>query len=550
MAAKEPILQNGDSHHSQVEVVVVGAGFGGVYLMKRLRSLGYNIKVFEAGGGLGGVWWWNSYPGARVDTSFPMYEFASEDLWHDWTWKEKFPGRDELLEYFDHVDKKWDIKRHIKFNTCVTKCVFDKASDLWTVYTDQGDAVQTRFLVLATGFAAKLYMPPLKGLEKFKGISYHTALWPQEGLDLAGKRVGVVGTGASGVQLIQEIGPIVKQLTVFQRTANNALPMRQKILGEQDIAEQQARKKEYPALFETMKNTFAGWDYDQLAKMSTEASPEQRRELWEHLWEQGGFKTWLGNYKDLLTNQELNDEFYNFWRDKVRARITKPDAELKENLAPELPENPFGTKRPSLEQHYYEIYNQANVELVNIKKSPITEITETGVKTIRQEYPLDVLVLATGFDALTGSILRIDIEGIDGIKLCDKWKEGSATHLGLATAGFPNLLFMYGPQSPTAFAIGPRISEIQAEWIVSCINTMKSRQQTRLDVLPTAEEKWRAEVNAITNATLIAKADTWYMGANIPGKPREALNYMGGMPLYTNIIDMVAKNGYEGFTMA
>lgn len=550
MSSTNHSVPNGDGHTRTVEVVVVGAGFGGIYLLHRLRNLGYDVKVFERGGGLGGVWWNNAYPGARVDTSYPMYEFSAKELWEDWTWRERFPGREELVEYFDHIDKKWDIKKDIQFNTTVQKCVYDETRNEWTVSTDKGDTVKTRFLLLATGFAAKNYIPNINGLDKFQGISCHTASWPQEGIDLAGKTVGVIGTGASGVQVIQEIGPIVKHLTVFQRTANNALPMRQEQSGCQGIEEQEQQKKNYPKLFELMKTTFAGWDYDQLTTISTDESPEQHRALAEQLWQQGGFHPWLGNYKDLLTNQEFNDSFYRFWRDKVRARITKPDPELLENLAPELPENPFGTKRPSLEQHYYEVYNQGNVDLVNIRKTPITEVTATGVKTLTEEYPLDVLILATGFDAVTGSLLQIDIQGVNGIKLTDKWKEGSSTYLGIATAGFPNLLCMYGPQSPTAFAIGPRLAECQGEWIVSCLNNMKHRKQTKIDALSAAEAKWRAETNAITNATLISKADTWYMGTNIPGKPREVLNYMGGLPLYTKILETCAANGYDGFVLA
>ncbi|KAL6241605.1 hypothetical protein RBB50_011386 [Rhinocladiella similis] len=540
---------NGENNTNNAEVVIVGAGFGGIYLLNHLRNHGYNVRIFEAGADLGGVWWWNSYPGARVDTSFPMYEFAAQELWEDWTWKEKFPGRDELMEYFGHVDKKWDVRRHIQFNTMVDKCVFDIVDEEWTVYTSRGNIVKTKFVLLATGFAAKHYTPPIKGLDNFQGISCHTAHWPKEGIDIAGKRVGVIGTGASGVQVIQEIGQKVKHLTVFQRTANTALPMRQKRAGSLEVANQNQRKSEYPALFDLTRKTFAGWDYDQLSKLSTDDSPEAREALWEDLWVQGGFHPWLGNYQDLLTNQDLNNSFYNFWRNKVRARITKHDPELLENLAPELPENPFGTKRPSLEQQYYEIYNQSNVDLVNIRKNPIIEVSATGVKTLNGEIPLDILILATGFDAVTGSILQIDIEGIDGKKLADKWKEGSSTYLGIATAGFPNLLFMYGPQSPTAFAIGPRISEIQGDWIISCLNSMRAHKQTRIDALTSAENAWSAETNAITNATLIAKSDSWYMGANIPGKPREALNYMGGMPKYTDIIERCAKDGYNGFVL-
>lgn len=530
----------------ELDAIIVGAGFGGIYLLQNLRKLGYKVKGFESGAGLGGVWWWNSYPGARVDTSIPLYEYSAKELWEDWTWKEKFPSRDELCDYFRHVDQKWDLSKDIQFNSTVTAAEFDQSRDRWTVYTDKGDIVVAHFLLLATGFAAKVYVPELKGLKNFKGASHHTALWPKEGVDVHGKRVGVIGTGASGVQVIQQIGQTVEHLTVFQRTPNTAMPMGQQKLEKED---QQNRKESYPDILELAKTTFAGWDYDPIPKTMAEDTPDARMAFWELLWAKGGFYPWLGNYKDLLQNQDVNDAMYDFWREKVRARITKPDPALIENLAPQFPINPFGTKRPSLEQAYYEVYNQSNVDLINTKKTPILEVTPTGVRTVEREYPLDVLILATGFDAVTGSLTQIDIRGVNDVSLKEKWKTGSSTQLGLATAGFPNMFFLYGPQGPTAFAIGPTISEIQGDWIISLLESMKSRNQRRIDVESAAEESWTRETNEIANGTLFAKAETWYMGSNIPGKPREALNYMGGLPLYKKALQSCAGSGYAGFVL-
>jgi cation diffusion facilitator CzcD-associated flavoprotein CzcO len=537
--------QNGSVHPKEYDAVIVGTGFGGVYLLRNLRKLGYNVKAFESGDGLGGVWWWNSYPGARVDTSCPFYEFSDEKVWEDWNWKEFFPGRDELCEYFKHVDKKWDLSKDIQYQTTVTAADFDLDQDKWTVHTDKGDVVKTQFLLIAAGFAAKIYVPQMKGLDTFEGTAYHTALWPKDGVDCKNKRVGVIGTGASGVQVIQELGPVAKQLTVFQRTPNLALPMCQQTLGPKENVQ---RKKGYADLHKIKKTTYAGWDYNPGTKKGLEDSPEERKAFWEALWAKGGFNPWLGNYADLMNNEDVNTLFYNFWKDKVRSRLTKDDPELIENLAPERPIHPFGTKRPSLEQQYYEVYNQDNVELVNLKKDPIVEITPTGVRTANKEYDLDVLVLGTGFDSVTGSLTRIDLRGTDGVTLKEYWKNGSCTQMGIAVAGFPNMFFLYGPQSPCAFAIGPCISEVQGDWIVAVLEKMKGHKQTRIEADRDAAETWSKHTNELGNASLLVKNDSsWYMGANIPGKPRECLNYLGGIPTYSKALNDSIDNGFAGF---
>jgi cyclohexanone monooxygenase len=542
---------NGASKVQEFDAVIVGAGFGGIYILHALRKLGYNVKVIEAGKGLGGVWWWNTYPGARVDTQVPLYEFAAKELWEDWTWKERFPARDELVAYFEHVDRKWDLQKDILFDNAVIKADFDESSNTWMAVTDKGYVARAPFLLLATGFAAKTYTPKIKGLETFKGQAYHTGRWPKEGVDVKGKKVGVIGTGASGVQVIQAIAPCVEHLTIFQRTANLAIPMRQEHYDDKGIQKQTDAKKDYPAMFRHLRSTFAGFDYEFLPKSSEEDTPEERIAYWESLWQSGGFAPWLHNYRDSLTNSTLNRAMYDFWVEKTRARLAGLDPELIENLAPLEPENPWGTKRPSLETDYYQVFHQKNVELFNIKKNPISEVTYKGVKlTGGQEVELDLLILATGFDAVTGSLLQIDITGVDGQKLADKWAGGTYTQLGIATSGFPNLLFMYGPQAPTAFGIGPRVAEIQGDWIVGLLETIKRHHHTKIEASRAAEEKWRKINNGVTAETLMVKSKTWYMGDNVPGKPREALNYMGGLSSYEDYLRACAAGGYEGFNLS
>lgn len=542
---------NGSSKTEEFDVIIIGAGFGGLYLLYTLRKLGYRVKVLEAGKGFGGVWWWNSYPGARVDTHWPFYQFAAKELWEDWTWTERFPARDELVAYFEHVDQKWDLKKDVIFDHMVVKADFDEGSSTWTAITNHNYIAKARFLLPATGFAAKIYIPSLKGLDTFKGRACHTAHWPKEGIDLKGKKVGVIGTGASGVQVIQEIAPLVNHLTVFQRTANLAIPMRQERYDQKSMEKQIDAKKDFPAVFKHIRKTFAGFDFEFLDKSSEDDTPEERLAVWENLWQLGGFNPWLHNYKDMLKNPVVNRAMYDFWLSKTRARLAGLDTELIDDLAPREPVNPWGTKRPSLEQRYYEVFRQENVDLYNIKKNPITEITANGVKlTAGQEIELDVLILATGFDAVSGSLLQIDITGLDGKTLEDKWATGTCTLFGMATTGFPNMLFLYGPQAPTAFGIGPRVAEIQGEWLARLLEEVKRRGATRIEASRTAELKWKESNNKVTAETLMAKANSWYMGANIPGKPREALNYMGGLSQYESCLDACAADGYEGWNMS
>lgn len=366
------------------------------------------------------------------------------ELWKDWTWTERFPGWQEIQNYFAYVAKKLDLRKDAIFNTTVTSAKFDDAESKWTVNTEGGDIYKVKYLLLNIGFAAKRYIPDYKGFDSFKGEFLHSSKWPKQGIDLTNKRVAVVGTGSTGVQLTQDLGKIVKELVVFQRTPNLAIPMRQlSFQGE----EQMYPKSEYPAIFEGRKKSFTGMSFNFIPKATLDDTPEQRLETYEKLWEKGDFHYWVATYQDMLFNEEANKEAYNFWRDKTRARIADP--KMKDMLAPMIQPHSFGCKRISLENGYFEVFNQPNVHLVDIKATPIQEITEKGIKTVDKEWEFDYIILATGYDAMTGSIMKIDIRGPSGESLPEKWKEGTCTYLGMSINGFPNMFFTYGPQAPT-----------------------------------------------------------------------------------------------------
>jgi cation diffusion facilitator CzcD-associated flavoprotein CzcO len=534
-----------NSSIEDLDVIIVGAGFAGLYLLDRLRNMGMAVQVFEAGGGLGGVWYWNCYPGARVDSPGPIYQYSRDDVWRKWQFSELYPSWQELRDYFRYVDEKLDLSRDIRFNRRVNEAQFDPAHNHWIVRSSDDSVACARYLVLCTGLSAKPYIPDLPGLNDFAGERHHTALWPQQGLDMHGKRVGVIGTGASGVQVAQEAAGVAAHLTVFQRTPNLALPMRQKKLDDNTI---RRMKEKYPEMFDRRTKTFAGFDYDALAKSALEVSDDERKATFERLWEIGGFAPWIGSFSDILLNEEANRTAYKFWRDKTRVRINDPA--VAEILAPTEPLHPFGVKRPSLEQHFYEIFNQGNVNLVDLRTTPIERVTRSGIKTAAGEYELNILVLATGFDAVTGGLTSIDIRGTQGETLKEKWAKGVRAHLGMAVAGFPNLLFVYGPQSPNAFCNGPTCAEVQGNWIARLLDHLRQRNYTRVEATVPAEEAWRAQVLSLADATLFPRADSWYFGTNIPGKLREMLAFTGGLPAYIAKCRESAERGYDGFAIS
>lgn len=529
----------------ELDVVIVGAGFAGVYQLFRLRELGFRCQILEAGSNLGGIWHWNCYPGARVDTWAYLYQYSREDLWRDWNWSEMFPDWSELRRYFRYVDEKLDLSKDVRFNTRVAGAEFDESKSQWIVRAQDGSVTRAQHLILCTGFAAKPHIPKFKGLESFKGVVHHTGLWPQEGLGFTGKRVGVIGTGASAVQVIQEASRTAKHLTVFQRSPAMAIPMLQRKLS---VAEQTEMKKGYAEKFRMRPTTHCGYDFTWRPGSALDASPEERQKVYEELWAQGGFPFWLANYEDTIVNRQSNDSAYAFWRDKTRPRIKDPVK--REKLAPMKSPYAFGCKRVSLEQWYYDLFDQDNVSLVDITDSPIEEVTPRGIRTKDEgETGLDIIVMGTGFDAVSGGILAIQVRGTDGRLLSEKWKNGVRSLMGLSSAGYPNMYWLYGPQSPSGWSNGPTTAEVQGDMVVRIIDDMRRMGVKRIEPTVVAEDHWVEHNREIANMTLIPQTDSWYNGSNVPGKPIEVLNYGGGLPLYAQKFAESADHGYKGFTL-
>lgn len=528
----------------ELDVIIIGAGFAGVYQLFTLRERGFRCRILEAGSSLGGIWHWNCYPGARVDTWCYLYQYSREDLWRDWNWSEMFPGWEELRRYFEYVDKKLDISRDVRFNTRVTEAAFDDAACQWLVHAADGSVTRAQHVVLCTGFAAKPYIPAFKGLETFKGAVHHTGLWPQDGLDFTGKRVAVIGTGASAVQVIQEASRSAAQLTVYQRSPAMAIPMLQRKLS---VAEQDEMKKHYAEKFRLRPTTACGYDFTWRPGSALSLSQAERTAFYESLWAQGGFPFWLANFEDVICDREANDTAYAFWRDKVRQRIKNPA--MQDKLAPMKAPYAFGCKRVSLEQWYYDLWDQPNVALIDINESPIEEVTPAGIRTVEGEVPFDIIVMGTGFDAVSGGILAIAIRGADGRLMSDKWKSGVRTYLGLSSAGYPNMYILYGPQSPSGWSNGPTTAEFQGDMVVRIIEDMRRMGVRRIEAMVEAEDAWVEHTRDVANMTLIPQTDSWYNGTNIPGKPVEVLNYGGGLPTYGEKFAASADHGYRGFKL-
>lgn len=483
----------------ELDALVVGAGFGGVYQLWKLRNEGYNTKLVESGTDFGGVWYWNCYPGARVDSDIPHYEFSMPELWKDWWWSERFPGGPELRRYFSYVDKKLDLRKDCLFNTTVTSAIFNTDDKRWHVTMKDSQVFKAKYLLLNTGFAAKRYTPEVKGIDTFEGKWLHSSYWPHEGLDMRGKRVGIIGTGSTGVQIAQEAAKVAKELTVFQRTPNFALPMAQ---VKYKPGEQKNPRSEYPELFADRINNFAGFTWQFYPKNTFDDTPEERRKVYEDAWAKGDFSFWLGIYQDMLFVKESNEEAYNFWRGKTRARINDP--RKKDILAPMVQPHAFGCKRISLEQGYFEIFNQDNVNVVDVSATAIAEVTPRGVKTSDgKEHDVDILVFATGFDTHTGGMTQIDVRGPSGISLFEKWAAGSLTYLGMSVCGFPNMFFTYGPQAPTALCNGPTCAELQGNWIAKCMNDMRKRNLSTIEATSAAEQGWKKLNHDIAYSSLL-----------------------------------------------
>jgi cation diffusion facilitator CzcD-associated flavoprotein CzcO len=523
----------------QFDAIVIGAGVSGLYQLYRLKQLGLSVRLYEDGSGVGGTWYWNRYPGCRFDSESETYGYSfSEELLQEWDWKEHFSGQPENERYLNYVADKFDLRPLIQFNSRVTSAVYDEKEHRWEIRINNGQRARAQFLVAAVGILSADYTPPFEGIESFKGVSYHTSKWPKEQANFTGKRVAVIGTGATAVQLIPIIAKEVGHLTVFQRTPNYCAPLRNALV---DPETQRRFKATYPEIHKRIRETPAGFTHDFDPRNALEVPREERLALYEELWAQPGFKKWLGNFHDIMTSREANEDFAEFVRNKIRARVKDPV--VAEKLVPK--DHPFGSKRIPLETGYYEAYNRENVLLVDVRESPIQRITPKGIKTRDAEYEFDVIIYATGFDAVTGALTRMDIRGEGGQSFKDRWADGPRTYLGLQTAGFPNFFIAVN----TAFCNYPVCAEFVCEWIADCISYVREKGFASIEPTPQAEEAWIAHANELASHTLLSDAKSWFMGSNIPGKKRALLLYANTAPKYRAKCTEVAAKGYEGFVL-
>jgi len=531
----------------QVDVLIIGAGVSGLFQLLRAREVGFSAHVLEAGGDVGGTWYWNRYPGARFDSESYSYGYSfSPELLAEWEWSEHFAAQPETLRYLRHVADRFDLRRDISFGARVAAATWDEAARRWTVALESGASASARFLIAAVGGLSAPAKPTIPGMESFAGPSFHTAEWPHEPVDFSGRRVGVIGTGATGVQVIQEVAKTAAQLTVFQRTPNWCAP-----LGNRPITPDEQRRihASYPEIFARCNATFGGFIHDSDRRKALELTPAERTAVYEQLYAQPGFALWMGNFRDVLVSPEANATLSAFVADKIRSRVKDPA--LAERLIPRS--HGFGTRRVPLETNYYEAYNQPNVRLVDLREAPIRRVTPAGVETSAEQHALDLIVYATGFDAVTGPFTRIDIRGEDGRSLRDTWKNGPRTHLGLQFAGFPNLFAIIAPHNAAAFCNMPRCIEHNVEWVTTLLRHMRARGLTRAASTPEAEAAWLVEVEALAQRMLLSRVDSWFTGVNrnLEGRAaRSVFLYLGGFPTYQARCREVAEKGYTGFTLS
>ena len=526
------------------DAVVVGAGFSGLYLLHRMRDgMGLSVRVIEKADDVGGTWYWNRYPGARCDSESHIYCYSfDEGLLEDWQWSQRYPEQPEVLEYLRFVADRLDLRRDIEFGTEVTSAVFEGDTGTWTVETDDGDRVTSRFLVTAVGCLSEPFVPDFEGIDSFEGESYHTAKWPHEPVDFGDERVGVVGTGATGIQLIPEVAKEAGHLTVFQRTPNYAVPARNRPLDDEDWAEIQ---RNYGEIFEEAHASSGGMPFASVRETAADLSMEEMEELLEPRWKEGGFR-FRAAFEDLVTNPETNEMVSEYLRGKIREAVDDP--ELAEKLVPT--DHYYGTKRPPLHTDYYATFNRENVRLVDVREAPIERITPDGIRTTDSHYGLDTIVYATGFDAMTGALLRMDIRGRDGLTLAEKWADGPKTYLGLAVHGFPNLFTITGPQSPSVLSNMPVSIEHHVEWVTDAIEHCLDHGVRLIEPTAAAEDAWTEHNRRVAERTLYTTADSWYMNENIPEKPTVFTPYVGGVDTYHDTILEVVEKGYEGFVLA
>jgi len=536
----------GKSHAAGTEtydVVVVGAGFAGMYMLHRLRGLGLSVRVYEQGGDVGGTWYWNRYPGARCDVESMQYSYSfSDELQQEWDWSERYAPQPEILKYANHVADRFKLRTDIALNTRVDRAAFDESANSWSVTTSDGNTVTAKHVVLATGCLSNARMPDIKGLSDFKGKVYHTGHWPHERIDFTGLRVAVIGTGSSGIQSVPVIAEQASHLTVFQRTANFSIPAHNAALTPE---EREAFRAKYPEIRRFAREEARNGIYTEMPdRGALDDGDNERRAKYESRWKYGGL-TFMAVYNNLALDKAANDTAADFVREKI-AEIVR-DPQTAKLLQPN--NHPIGSKRICVDTDYFATFNRPNVTLVDIRSNPIEEILPNTVRTGGKDYEVDALVLATGFDAMTGSVAKIDISGRQGQTLNQKWAEGPKTYLGLMSVGFPNLFIITGPGSPSVLSNMMVSIEQHVDWITDCIAYMRDRGFEAMEAKREAEDNWVAHVNEVAHTTLYPQANSWYMGANIPGKPQIFMPYIGGVGAYRQICNDVAAKGYEGFAM-
>jgi cation diffusion facilitator CzcD-associated flavoprotein CzcO len=527
----------------RVDAVVVGAGFSGMYMLQRLRELGFSVQVYEVAADVGGTWYWNRYPGCRCDIESMEYSYSfDKELEQEWEWSERYATQPEILGYAGHVADRFDLRRDIQFETRVTAATYDEDAKRWSITTDRGDEVSAQFFILGVGCLSAAKRPEIPGLERFRGSWYHTGHWPHEGVDFTGQRVGVIGTGSSGIQSIPLIAEQAADLTVFQRTPNFSLPAKNSPLDAEYVRELKAR---YPSHRQDARESAFGIPAELPEQSALEVDPEERWETYRQGFDKGSLVGMILSYNDLITSKEANDTAAEYVRYRIREIVEDPD--VAETLSPRS--FPIATKRLCLDTDYYATYNRPNVTLVDLRKTPLVEITERGIRTSDDEYEFDSIVFATGFDAMTGALLAFPIAGRDGTLLGEKWEAGPCTYLGVTTAGFPNLFIITGPGSPSVLSNMMLSIEQHVEWIGDCLVYLRDEEAGAIEATAEAEDYWVNHVNEVGDTTLFPTANSWYMGSNVPGKPRVFMPYIGGVGVYRQICDDVAAKGYEGFAI-
>lgn len=533
------------NHAERLDVTVVGAGFAGLYALHRARQAGLKAHVLEAGSGIGGTWFWNCYPGARCDVESIAYSYSfSPELEQDWKWTERYASQPELLRYIEHVADRFDLRRDISLNSRVVAADFDEVRSSWTVRTESGQRLTSQFLIMATGCLSEPVTPSLPGLDTFAGERYMTARWPREGVDLSGKRVGVVGTGSTGIQVIQELAPVAGQLTVFQRTPNFSVPGRNAPLPAEELAAVKACYRDYRRnQLRTPSGVPMNKPFPTLSVL--DVSQEELYATLELAWEEGGATNIMRTYTDIFVDPEANARVADFIRDKIRGVVGDP--EVAAGLCPS--DHPLGSKRVCVDSGYFDVYNRENVSLVNLKDSPVVAVTPSGVQTTEMHHDLDVLVFATGFDAMTGALFNIDILGRDRLPLRDAWADGPRAYLGLQTHGFPNMFLIAGPFSPSVLSNMVVLIEQNVDWVFRCIKYMRGAEIATIEADADAESGWLEHTAAVGGKTVFATGASWYTGANVEGKPRVFTIYIGGLDTYLDRCEAIVQDGYEGFCL-